>query len=123
MSSELVKAIKRAYEMGQEDEALEPIVAVDSSGRPLGRFRQGDYVIFYDIRGEREKELTECLVQENFNHFPVKENLNLNLVTMIDYSPSLRVKVAFPSGRKIENTLAEVISKAGLRQVKIAESE
>jgi 2,3-bisphosphoglycerate-independent phosphoglycerate mutase len=123
MSSPLVKAIKRAYEMGQEDEALQPIVAVGSSGQPLGRFKEGDYVIFYDIRGEREVELTESLVQENFNHFPVKKNLNLNLVTMIGYSPSLRVKVAFPSERKIENTLAEVLSKAGLRQLKIAESE
>lgn len=123
MSSPLVKAIKRAYKMGQEDEALQPIVAVGSSGQPLGRFKEGDYVIFYDIRGEREVELTESLVQENFNHFPVKKNLNLNLVTMIGYSPSLRVKVAFPSERKIENTLAEVLSKAGLRQLKIAESE
>lgn len=123
MSSPLVKAIKKAYKMGQEDEALQPIVAVGSSGQPLGRFKEGDYVIFYDIRGEREVELTESLVQENFNHFPVKKNLNLNLVTMIGYSPSLRVKVAFPSERKIENTLAEVLSKAGLRQLKIAESE
>lgn len=123
MSSLLVKAIKKAYKMGQEDEALEPIVAVRSSGQALGRLKQGDYVIFYDIRGEREKELTESLVQEDFDHFPVKKNLNLNLVTMIEYSPSLRVKVAFPSERKIENTLAEVLSRAGLRQLKIAESE
>lgn len=123
MSSGLVNAIKRAYKKGQEDEALEPIVAVDSSGQALGRLKQGDYVIFYDIRGEREKELTESLVQQSFNHFPVKKNLNLNFVTMIEYGPSLRAKVAFPSESKIENTLAEVLSKAGLRQLKIAESE
>ena len=47
----MVEAIQRAYQAGQEDEALEPLIAVDSSDQPLGRFEKGDYVIFYDIRG------------------------------------------------------------------------
>ncbi len=123
MSSLLVKAIKKAYEAGQEDEALEPIIAVSSSGQPLGRFEDGHYVIFYDIRGEREVELTESLVNRNFDRFPLKKDLNLNFVTMIEYSPALKARVAFPSEKKVNNTLAEVISKSGLRQLKIAESE
>ena len=122
-SSLLVEAVKNAYREGQEDEALEPIVKVDSRGKPLGRFDNGDYVIFYDIRGEREVQLTQGLTDKKFEHFPRKENLNLNFVTMIDYDPHLRVKVAFPSEKKIKNTLAEVISKAGLPLIKIAESE
>lgn len=122
-SSLLVEAIKNAYREGQEDEALVPIIKVDSRGKPLGRFDNGDYVVFYDIRGEREVQLTQGLTDKKFEHFPRKENLNLNLVTMIDYDSHLRVKVAFPSEKKIKNTLAEVISKAGLPLVKIAESE
>jgi len=122
-SSLLVEAIKNAYREGQEDEALEPIIKVDSRGKPLGRFDNGDYVIFYDIRGEREVQLTQGLTDKKFEHFPRKENLNLNFVTMIDYDSHLRVKVAFPSEKKIKNTLAEVISKAGLPLIKIAESE
>ena len=123
MDSPLVKAIKKAYKTGEEDESLEPMIAVRAAGRPLGRIREGDYVIFYDVRGEREVELTESLVKKNFSHFPLKKNLKLNFVTMIEYSPSFEVKVAFPSEKKIENTLTEVLSKAGLRQLKIAESE
>lgn len=119
----LVKAIKEAYHHGQEDEALEPIIKVDSHGNPRGRLSEGDYVIFYDIRGEREVQLTQSLTEENFAHFPQEGDLNLNFVTMIEYDSRLKVKVAFPSEKEIRNTLAEVISRAGLRMAKIAESE
>jgi 2,3-bisphosphoglycerate-independent phosphoglycerate mutase len=123
VNSPLVKSIKKAYQAGQEDEALEPIVIVDPSGQPLGRLKKGDYVIFYDIRGEREVELTESLVNKNFNRFSVKKDLNLNFVTMIEYDSSLKARVAFPPQGKIKNTLAEVLSKAGMGLLKISESE
>ena len=119
----LVEAIKKAYREGQEDEALEPIIAVDSSGLPIGRFKKGDSVIFYDIRGEREIELTESLVDRNFNHFPVEKELDLKFVTMIEYDSSLDVKIGFAPDGKIDNTLTEVLSNAGLNILKIAESE
>lgn len=119
----MVGAIKKAYKAGQEDEALEPVIAVDSSGQPLGRFEKGDYVIFYDIRGEREIELTQSLVNREFSPFPVEKDLDLNFVTMIEYDSSLDVKVAFPPDGKIPNTLSEVLSKEGLNFLKISESE
>ncbi|MGA2585935.1 MAG: alkaline phosphatase family protein [Candidatus Aminicenantales bacterium] len=116
-------AIRAAYRAGQEDEALEPIIRVDEKGRPVGRISRGDSVIFYDIRGEREIEITQCLIDPAFSHFPVEKSLDLDFVTMIEYDPKLRVRVAFPADVKIKNTLAEVLSKAGLRLAKIAESE
>jgi len=119
----LVNAIKRAYKAGQEDEALEPIVVVDPSDNPLGRFKDGDSVIFYDIRGEREAEITRSLIDQNFTHFTINKDLKLNFVTMIEYDSSLDVKVAFPLDGEIKNTLAEVISKAGINLLKISESE
>ena len=70
-NSPLVRSIKKAYQAGQEDEALDPMVMVDLSGRPLGRLGKGDYVIFYNIRGEREVELTECLINNDFAHFVI----------------------------------------------------
>ena len=119
----LISSVKSAYQAGQEDEVLEPIIAVDLSDRPLGRFEQEDYVVFYNIRGEREVELTESLINRDFNHFPQKKDLRLNFVTMIEYSSSLKVRVAFPPEGKIKNTLAEVLSKAGMKLLKISESE
>lgn len=117
------EAIKKAYQAGQEDEALEPLIAVDSSDQPLGRFEKGDYVIFYDIRGEREIQLTQSLIQKEFSPFPVEKDLDLNFVTMIEYDSSLDVKVAFPPEGKTPNTLYEVLSKQGLNFLKISESE
>ncbi len=119
----MVEAVKKAYQAGEEDESLTPIIAVDPEGKPVGRFQNGDYVIFYDIRGEREIQLTESLTDKRFGHFPVKADLELNFATMIEYHPDLDVKVAFPPEGKIKNTLAEVVSRAGMRLLKIAESE
>jgi len=121
--SSLGPAIRAAYRAGQEDEALEPIVKVNAFGKPLGRIGSGDTVIFYDIRGEREIEITQSLTDPDFSRFPVEKNLNLHFVTMIEYSPSLRVEAAFAKDGKVANTLAEVLSSAGFRLAKIAESE
>ncbi|MBN2198284.1 MAG: alkaline phosphatase family protein [Candidatus Aminicenantes bacterium] len=117
------RAVRDAYRKGQEDEALEPIVLADAEGNPLGRPEEGDAIVFYDIRGEREVELTRSLTDENFPHFPVKKGLSLHFVTMIEYSPQLRVKVAFPPNERLSGTLTEVLTRAGCKVVKISESE
>ncbi len=119
----LGQAIRRAYRSGQEDEALEPLIRADGTGQPLGRLKNGDSLVFYDIRGEREIEITEALTDPHFSAFPVERNLKLNFVTLIDYSPALPVRVAFAKQDKLKNTLAEVLSDAGLGLAKIAESE
>lgn len=94
------EAIRRAYRSGQEDEALEPLIAVDSTGRPVGRIGAGDSVIFYDIRGEREVEITRSLVEPDFSHFLTAGDLKLHFTTMIEYAPGLPVRAAFlPKGR------------------------
>jgi len=54
----LAEAVRAAYHAGEDDETMEPLVCVDGKGHPIGRIQDGDYVIFYDIRGEREIELT-----------------------------------------------------------------
>ena len=119
----MTETIRAAYQSGEDDESLEPRVLVDDGGKPMGRFQDGDYVIFYNIRGEREVELCRSLLEEDFAHFPVAQNIRLNFVTMIPYDKRLKVKVAFPPEEEVRDTLSEVLSKHGLRQVKISESE
>lgn len=116
-------AIRFLYQQGQGDENLEPVIKVRSTGRPLGRLEDGDSVIFYDLRGEREIELTQSLTEENFSFFPRHKFPRLYFVTLIDYSPGLKVKVAFPNEIELRNTLVEVVCRQGLKVVKIAESE
>jgi len=118
----LAEAVRAAYRAGEDDETMEPLVCVDAAARPIGRIRDGDYVIFYDIRGEREIELTEAFVAKDFPHFP-REPMTTHWATMIEYHPDLNARVAFPPLGAVPDTLSEVVSKAGLRQVKIVESE
>jgi len=118
----MAEAVRAAYRAGQEDETLEPLVLVDQAGQPVGSIQDGDYVIFYDIRGEREIELTSAFVDRDFAHFTRKPML-VGFATMIEYHPELDARVAFPPLRQLEDTLCEVVSKAGLQQTKVVESE
>ena len=117
------KVLQEAYQAGEEEETLEPRVLVDNQGRPIGRFQDGDYLIFYNLRGEREVELCQSLLDKNFSHFKTDAGLNLHMVTMIPYHKNLPAKVAFPREEEIRHTLSETLSRYGLRQVKISESE
>lgn len=118
----MAEAVRAAYRAGEEDETLEPLVLVDSAGHPIGRIGDGDYVIFYDIRGEREVELTSAFVARDFPHFP-RRPIKTHFVTMIEYAEGLVEHIAFPPIREVRHTLSEVVSAHGLRQLKISESE
>jgi 2,3-bisphosphoglycerate-independent phosphoglycerate mutase len=118
----MAEAVRAAYRAGQEDETLEPLVRVDGDGRPVGSIQDGDYVIFYDIRGEREIELTSAFVDRHFPHFP-RPPMTVRFATMIEYHPDLDVQVAFQPPGQVQDTLFEIVSKADLRQVKVVESE
>ena len=118
----MAEAVRAAYRAGEEDEAMEPRILVNGDGTPLGRIADGDYCIFYDIRGEREIELTQAFTQPGFAHFPIAP-IRTHWATMIQYSPKLDVRVAFPPAGAVDETLSETIARAGRRQVKITESE
>ena len=118
----MADAVRAAYRAGEDDEAMEPIVLVDADGQPVGRIRDGDYVIFYDLRGEREIELTQAFTDPALDEFP-REDMRVQFATMIEYDKTLDAHVAFPPLVEIRDTLSETVSAHGLRQVKIAESE
>jgi 2,3-bisphosphoglycerate-independent phosphoglycerate mutase len=122
MSYPMSAAVRAAYRAGQEDETLAPLLRVDAAGRPVGRIAGGDYVIFYDIRGEREVELSCALAARDFRHF-ARSPMPVHLATMIEYHPDLEARVAFPPLAGLDDTLCHVVSRAGLRQVKVCESE
>jgi 2,3-bisphosphoglycerate-independent phosphoglycerate mutase len=119
----LAEAVRKAYRRGEEDETLHPLVLTDGRDRPIGRISRGDAVIFYNIRGEREIELTRSLTEKDFREFPVEADLRLRFATMIEYRQGLPVRVAFPPDGIIGDTLCDAIASRGLRQVKITEAE
>ncbi|MCK4548144.1 MAG: sulfatase-like hydrolase/transferase [Candidatus Eisenbacteria sp.] len=119
----MAEAVRAAYRRGEDDEAMLPLVKVDESGNAVGKIRGGDYVIFYDIRGEREIQLTECFTDPGFSHFSTPSGLLAHFATMIQYDPNLGVKVAFPPVSRISDTLCEVVTRSGLKLARISESE
>ncbi len=116
-------AVRDAYRNGKDDETLPPLVLFDNYGQPMGRLKKGDAIIYYNIRGEREVELTQSLTDAGFDEFPVATDLPLSFATMIEYKKDLRVHVAFPPENAVEDTLSEIIAKHNLKQAKITESE
>ena len=119
----LARAVREAYDAGQTDYSLEPIVLVDGQGKPVGRIEDGDGVVFCCRRGEREIQLTEAFVERERDLFPRREFRNLPFVILTLYHEKFKdLPVAF-APTKIKDTLGEIASRAGLRQLHIAESE
>lgn len=114
------KAIDHAYAAGESDEFLKPICLIEN-GKPIAKIEQGDVVISYNFRSDRERQLAYMLAEDNELSF-VKP-LGLYVVTMSEYDEHFsNVHVAYKNEIHT-NILSEVLSKNGIKQAKIAETE
>jgi 2,3-bisphosphoglycerate-independent phosphoglycerate mutase len=119
----LAKAVEKVYAEGQTDYSIEPLVRMDESGTPVGSIQEGDAVIFCCRRGEREIELTEAFTEPDFSHFERQEIKDLNFIILTLYHEKFKdLPVAFAPSN-VSNTLGEIVSKAGLRQLRCSETE
>ncbi len=118
----LAGVVRELCSEGQTDYSLEPIVLGDDQGCPIGRIHDGDAVIFCCRRGEREIQVTEAFTDAAFEHFP-RPDVHLTFVILTLYHEKFKdLAVAF-APTKIVDTLGEVVSRAHLRQLHVAESE
>lgn len=119
----LAKTVSNLLAEGQTDYSMDPIVLVDSQGIPIGRVNDNDSVIFCCRRGEREIQLTEAFTDPDLNRFPTTPFKNLPFVILTLYHDKFKdLPVAF-APVQMKETLGEVVSKAGLSQIRISESE
>ena len=117
-----VDAVQKSYDNEVTDEFIKPIVHVDGEGRPVATIKDGDVVIFFNYRNDRAKELTQVLTQKDMPEEGM-HTLKLNYYCMTPYDASfVGVNIIFDK-ENVENTLGEVVSKAGARQLHIAETE
>ena len=117
-----VTAIKKSYNNGVTDEFVVPTVITDENGTPLGKISENDSVIFFNFRPDRAREITRTIVDEDFSGFE-RKYFATHFVCMTQYDASMpNVHVAFKP-EKLEDTFGEYISKKGLRQLRIAETE
>jgi 2,3-bisphosphoglycerate-independent phosphoglycerate mutase len=116
-----LSAIEASYAAEVYDEEFLPTV-ITHKGKPVATVKKGDAVIFFNFRPDRARELTEAFVLPAFNRFQREYIEDVAFITMAEYDKNLPAIPAYPP-MVIHNCLAEVVSKAGLRQVHIAETE
>ncbi|MEJ6636962.1 MAG: 2,3-bisphosphoglycerate-independent phosphoglycerate mutase [Crocinitomicaceae bacterium] len=111
------EALSASYKNGITDEFVDPVIINND-----GIIETGDVVICFNFRSDRPREITTALTQKDFPEFGMKK-LDLHYYCMTRYDESFKhVKIVFEK-ENLANTLGEVISKHGLSQVRIAETE
>ena len=120
-SGAAVKAIEDSYQKEIFDEFVEPTV-ICNGNEPVAKIEQNDSVIFFNFRPDRARQITRGLVDPDFDGFETKK-MNLYFVCFTNYDETMpNVHIAFKK-EPLKNTFGEVVSNAGLKQLRIAETE
>lgn len=116
-----IEAVDKSYNDNKTDEFVLPTVILKDE-HPIGKIKSGDSVVFFNFRPDRARQITRALNDKVFDGFK-RETLNLNFVTMTQYDKTIEnVNIAYKP-ETYNNTLGEYISKLGLKQLRIAETE
>jgi 2,3-bisphosphoglycerate-independent phosphoglycerate mutase len=108
--------IQQSYQNDITDEFIEPVAFEDYDG-----MQEEDVVIVTNFRSDRVRQITSALGDKDFTAFK-KRYIPLHIATMTQYDSSFNYPILFPKEAPV-NTLAEVISNAGLKQLHTAETE
>ena len=120
-AGDAIKAIEDSYQKEVFDEFVEPTV-ICNGNEPVAKIEENDSVIFFNFRPDRARQITRALVDPDFDGFETKK-MNLYFVCFTSYDETMpNVHVAFKK-EPLKNTFGEVVSEAGLKQLRIAETE
>ncbi|MGH8015294.1 MAG: 2,3-bisphosphoglycerate-independent phosphoglycerate mutase [Candidatus Zixiibacteriota bacterium] len=115
-------AIKSSYDKNVTDEFIVPVV-IELGSADSGRIQDGDLVIFFNFRADRARQLSHMLVRHDVSGFMRESDPRIDLVSMTMYDVKLpEAQVAF-TPIKLNNILGEVLSRAGKKQLRTAETE
>lgn len=121
-ATDILQAVQKSYDAGVTDEFIKPIVVTDASGTAVSKIQTGDVVLCFNFRTDRGREITQVLTQQDFPEQGMTK-LDLDYLTLTNYDDTFKkVKVIFDKDN-LENTLGEIVSKAGKKQIRIAETE
>lgn len=116
-----IAAIQKSYDNNVTDEFIKPLIVVNGA-LPVATIAEGDVVLCFNFRTDRGREITEVLTQKDFPDEGMKK-LKLYYVTLTNYDDSFNdVKTIFDKDNLVK-TLGEVVSTAGKKQIRIAETE
>ena len=112
-----LEALEAAYARGETDEFIVPTIVGEP--RPI---RDGDAVIFFNFRPDRARQMTLAFSQPGFKEFPVHAYADFIFATMTKYEEDMTNPVLF-GPRPQSDTFGEIVSAAGLTQLRLAETE
>lgn len=122
VTDDFVHSIEASYQAGVTDEFLLPLLKTDSEGHPLAKIEDGDVVVCFNFRTDRCREIVETLSQNAFPEYDMHP-LNIEMLTATEYDATFKnVDVIFRKD-DLSNTLGEVLSANGKKQIRIAETE
>lgn len=117
-----IQGILDSYNQGITDEFIQPIIITDENNNPKATIKPNDVVFCFNFRTDRLREITIALTQKDFPEYQMN-TLPLYYITMTEYDKTYKnVKIVFEN-QDISNTFGEYISKLGLSQLRIAETE
>lgn len=121
-SNDPVQAVKDSYEEEVFDEFIKPVV-IEKDGEAVGTVQDNDAILFFNFRPDRAIQLSRAITEEGFDGFDRgKRPENVSLLTMTNYTDEMDAEVLFPP-IMMDNVVGEVLSDAGLSQVRVAETE
>ena len=114
-----VAAVQKSYDAEVTDEFVVPVVCERNA-----KVSEGDSIIFFNFRPDRAREITRCFVDSDFTDVERKNGFqSVQFVCTTEYDATMPgVTVAFPH-HELHNTFGEYVSKLGLTQLRIAETE
>ncbi len=118
-----IAAVESSHAHGETDEFVKPTVIVNGEGKPVGQVKDGDAVIFFNFRSDRAREITRALAEEGFKDFDRKVVPRLSAyVCMTQYDETFTWPVAF-GPQSLDEIFPEIVSRAGIKQLRCAETE
>jgi 2,3-bisphosphoglycerate-independent phosphoglycerate mutase len=117
-----LETVRRFYEQGVTDEFMEPISVLTPAGAHEGRVEDGDVLIFFNFRADRMRQIVTSFKDADFDGFTRAATPRIDIITMNQYREDFGLPVIFPPA-EIRNNLGEVLSRNGLTQLRIAETE
>ncbi|RMG78846.1 MAG: 2,3-bisphosphoglycerate-independent phosphoglycerate mutase [Bacteroidetes bacterium] len=121
-TKDILSTLQKRYDQGETDEFLMPITCTTETGEPQATIQPDDVVLFFNFRTDRPRQLTTVLTQQDMPEFGMK-TIPLKYLTMTRYDDTYKnIEVLFEKD-DLKNTLGEILSKAGMTQTRIAETE
>jgi 2,3-bisphosphoglycerate-independent phosphoglycerate mutase len=114
-------AIQAAYDRGEGDEFIPPVV-IEREGEPVAPMRDGDGLILFNFRADRMRQIVRALTEPKFDGFDVRGRPALEIVTMTMYDENFSLPIAF-APFTLKRIVGEQVSGRGMTQLRTAETE